>query len=95
MPISIASAVMSTGRNRVRPAASAASCASRLPNAGVRCSLANVTIRMLLDVATPIAMMQPISAGTLTVVWVMNSAHRIPASAPGSAIRMMNGSIHD
>ena len=50
---------------------------------------------MLFDVATPIAMMQPISAGTLMVVPVTNSAQRIPASAPGSAIRMMSGSIHD
>ena len=52
-------------------------------------------MRMLFDVATPIAMMQPMSAGTLIVVCVTKSAHRIPASAPGSAMRMMNGSSHD
>ena len=68
MPISIASAVMRTGRSRVRPAISAEARASRLPNAGWRCSLANVTIRMLFEVATPIDMMHPISAGTLIVV---------------------------
>ena len=62
---------------------------------GRRCSLANVTIRMLFDVATPIDMMQPIRAGTLIVVRVMNSAHRMPASAPGSAIRMISGSVQD
>src|SRR6266850_639314 len=50
---------------------------------------------MLFDVATPIAMMHPISAGTLMVVPVTNSAHRMPARAPGSAIRMMSGSSHD
>ena len=50
---------------------------------------------MLFDVATPIAMMHPMSAGTLIVVRVTNSAHRMPASAPGSAMRMMKGSIHD
>ncbi len=33
---------------------------------------------MLFDVATPIAMMQPISDGTLIVVRVMYSAHRTP-----------------
>jgi len=67
----------------VRPAIRAAARASRLPNAGSRCSLAKVTMRMLLEVATPIDMMQPISAGTLIVVCVMKSAHRMPARAPG------------
>ncbi len=95
MPRSIASAVMRTGRSRVRPAPSAAARASRPPNSGRRCSLANVIIRMLFDVATPIAMMHPISAGTLMVVPVAKSAQRIPARAPGSAIRMMSGSSHD
>ena len=60
-----------------------------------RWSLAKTTIRMLLAVATPMHMMEPISDGTLKVVWVRNSIHTMPASAPGSAIRMMNGSSHD
>ena len=50
---------------------------------------------MLLAVATPMHMIEPISEGTLKVVWVTNSIHTIPANAPGSAIRMMNGSSHD
>ena len=50
---------------------------------------------MLFDVATPMHMIAPISAGTLIVVCVRNSIHRMPASAPGSAVRMMNGSSHD
>ena len=47
---------------------------------------------MLFDVATPMHMIAPIRAGTLIVVWVTNSIQRMPASAPGSAVRMMNGS---
>ncbi len=95
MPRSMASAVMRTGRSRVRPATSAALRASWLPRSGRRCSLAKVIIRMLFDVATPMAMMQPMRAGTLMVVPVTKRAQRIPASAPGSAIRMMSGSSHD
>ena len=64
-----------------------------LPSA--RSSLAKVTIRILFAVATPIHMIAPISDGTFRVVCVMNSIHRMPESAPGSAIRMMNGSSHD
>ena len=47
---------------------------------------------MLLAVATPMHMIEPIREGTLKVVWVTNSIQTMPASAPGSAIRMMNGS---
>ena len=55
-----------TGRSRVMPDASgAAAVASR---SCWRCSLANVTSRMLLAVATPMHMIAPISAGTLRVV---------------------------
>ena len=57
-----------------------------------RWSLAKVTSRMLFAVATPMLMIAPISDGTLNVVCVTNSIQRMPASAPGSAIRMMNGS---
>ena len=88
----IASAVMITGRRRVMPAASAAPRASR-PT--LRCSFANDTTRMLFAVATPTHMIEPISAGTDSVVPVRNSIQTMPASAPGSAIRMMNGSSHD
>ena len=80
---------MSTGRRRVAPADRAALLAS-CPSC--RWSLAKVTMRMLLDVATPTHMMAPIRAGTLTVVWLTYSIHRMPASAPGKAVRMMNGS---
>ena len=50
---------------------------------------------MLLAVATPTHMMDPISAGTLTVVCERNSTHMMPLSAPGSAIKMTSGSSHD
>ena len=60
-----------------------------------RWSLAKVTIRMLLEVATPMHMIAPISAGTLMVVPVRYSIQTMPASAPGRAVRMMNGSSHD
>jgi hypothetical protein len=38
--------------------------------------------------------MDPVRAGTLIVVWVMNRNQTIPASAAGSAEMMMNGSSH-
>jgi hypothetical protein len=50
---------------------------------------------MLLEVATPMHMIVPISDGTFKVVPVKKSIHTIPASAPGSAVMMMNGSTHD
>ena len=40
-------------------------------------------------------MIAPIKAGTLTVVCVRNSIHKIPHNAPGSAVKMMNGSSQD
>ena len=40
-------------------------------------------------------MMAPISTGTLTVVWVRNSIHTMPASAAGRAVMMMKGSSQD
>jgi multidrug efflux pump subunit AcrB len=58
-------------------------------------SLANEMTRMLFAVATPMHMIAPMSAGTLTVVWVKKSARTIPQSAAGSAVMMMNGSSHD
>ena len=65
----IASAVISTGRKRVDPASSAASAAL----AARKCSCAKLTTRMLFAVATPMHMMAPVSAGTLSVVCVRNS----------------------
>ena len=52
-------------------------------------------IRIELAVATPMLMIAPISAGTLIVVPVAQSIQRMPATAPGSAIRMISGSTHD
>ena len=80
MPIIIASAVMSTGRMRVYPAATAAL------NAGMPssiCSRAKLTIRILLAVATPMHITAPVSDGTFNVVCVSNRNQQIPASAPG------------
>ena len=50
---------------------------------------------MLFAVATPMHMIDPVSAGTLIVVWVTKSIQTIPASAAGSAEMMMNGSSQD
>ncbi len=50
---------------------------------------------MLFAVATPIVMIAPVSAGTDSVVPVMNSIQAMPASAAGSAAMMMAASIHD
>ena len=43
----------------------------------------------------PTVMIVPISEATLTVVLVTASIHRMPISAPGTAIMMMNGSTQD
>ena len=69
--------------------------ASRAVAPKARSSLANVTMRMLLAVATPTHIMAPISDGTLRVVPVTKSIHKMPAMAPGRAVRMMNGSSQD
>ena len=79
MPMIMASAVISTGRNRVAPASSAAATAS-LPSAS--CSRAKLTTRMLLAVATPMHMIAPVSAGTDRVVWVRNSIQTIRPARP-------------
>ena len=50
---------------------------------------------MLLAVAMPMHMMAPVRAGTDSVVPVRNSIQMMPASAPGSAVMMMNGSSQD
>ena len=92
MPRIMAVAVISTGRILAYPAESIA---ARAVGTRARSPLANVTMRILLAVATPMHIMAPISEGTLSVVPVTNSIHRMPAIAPGSAVRMMNGSSHD
>ena len=58
-------------------------------------SRAKLTTSTLLAVATPMHMIAPVSAGTLTVVCVRNSIQTMPASAAGSAVMMMNGSSQD
>ena len=58
-------------------------------------SLAKVTTRMLLAVATPTHMIDPISAGTLSVVCARKRIQQMPAMAPGSAMRMTSGSSQD
>ncbi len=92
MPITMASAVISTGRNREPPASNAAAIA--FAPAAIR-SRAKLITRMLLAVATPMHMMAPVSAGTESVVPVPNSIQTIPASAVGSAMTMTNGSTQD
>ena len=79
------------------PASSAALRASRAqpPSGDQRALLAKVTTRMLFAVATPTHRMVPISAGTLGVVPLTKSIHTMPASAPGSAVKIKNGSSQD
>ena len=89
MPMIMASAVMHTGRSRANPASTAASAAVRPAR---RWSSANVMSSTLFAVATPMAMIAPMSDGTVNVVCVTYSIHRMPASAPGSAMMMMSGS---
>ena len=72
----IASAVISTGRKRVEPACRAA-CEASSP-ASMR-SRAKLTTSTLFAVATPMHMIAPVRAGTLTGVCVRNSIHTIPA----------------
>src|SRR4051812_21340292 len=83
MPMIIASAVISTGRNRVKPASRAAVSASA---PAARRSRAKLMTRMLFAVATPMHMIAPVSAGTERVVPVANSIQTMPASAVGKAI---------
>ena len=90
--MTMASAVISTGRKRVLPASRAASSAEMPSSRRIR---ANVTTRIELAVATPTLMMAPISDGMLSVVWDTNSATMMPMSAPGSAVMMMKGSLQD
>ena len=92
MPMIMASAVIITGRQRTKPASKAAAVAS--PSTASR-SRAKLITSTELAVATPMHMMAPVSAGTDSVVLVANSIHTIPASAAGSAVMMMNGSLHD
>ena len=92
MPMTIASAVISTGRKRVKPAATAASAAV---SPAATCSFANATTRMLFAVATPMHMIAPVSDGTLIVVCDTNSIQTMPASAAGRAEMMISGSSHD
>ncbi len=89
IPMIMANAVISTGRKRVKPASSAALRES-LPS--VIFSVAKLTTKMLFEVATPMHMIAPISAGTLRFVWVINRNQAMPASAAGSAEIMMKGS---
>jgi len=70
MPITIARAVINTGRMRTNPASSAACVA--LPNS-VSFSRAKLITSTLLAVATPMHMIAPVSAGTDSVVCVANS----------------------
>jgi len=92
MPISIARAVISTGRKRLKPASSAAA-SGAMPFASD--SRAVLMTRMLLAVAMPMQRIVPVNAGTLSVVCVANSIHAIPASDPGRPLMMMSGSSHD
>ena len=92
IPVTIAVAVIGTGRKRLKPDSIAALKAS-IPSA--ICSRAKLTTRMEFAVATPMHMMAPVSAGTDSVVWVINNIHTIPANAAHKPVTMANGSNQD
>src|SRR5258707_4564841 len=92
IPMTMASAVIRTGRKREAPASNAADVA--LAPAAIR-SRAKLITKMLLAVATPIHMIAPVSAGTESVVPVPNRIQTMPANAVGSAMTMTKGSIQD
>ena len=92
MPMIMASAVISTGRKRTKPASIAACTGS--PSSARR-SRAKLMTSTLFAVATPMHMIAPVSAGTDSVVPVANSIHTMPASAAGSAVMMTKGSLQD
>ena len=92
MPMIMARAVMQTGRKRVVPASTAASRASPVTR---RRSLAKETTRMEFAVATPMHMIEPMRAGTESVVCVRKRKTTMPAMAAGSAVMMMKGSSQD
>ena len=92
IPIIIASAVMITGLNLVEPASRAARKAFLV---SLKRSFAKLMIRTLFAVATPMLIMVPMSAGTLSVVCVKNNIQEIPASAAGRAVMIMKASLYD
>ena len=54
--------------------------------------------RAFLDALAPAlseTLQTPVSAGTLSVVWVIKSIQMMPESAPGNAVIMISGSSHD
>ena len=89
----MASAVISTGRKRVKPGLQRG--ARRGRRRAASRSRAKLTTRMLFAVATPMHMIAPVSAGTDSVVCVTNSIQTMPASAAGRAVMMTNGSSQD
>ena len=92
IPIVIASAVISTGRKRTKPASIAAAVASPCSSKRSRAKLITNT---LFAVATPIHMIAPVNAGTDNGVKVANNIHTMPANAAGSAVIITNGSLQD
>jgi hypothetical protein len=82
--MTMANAVIRTGRKRTLPASSAAAVA--FPSSARR-SRAKLITSTLLAVATPMHMMAPVRAGTDKVVAVANSIQTMPASAAGNARR--------
>ena len=90
--MTMASAVISTGRIRVLPASIAAVIASA--PAAMR-SRAKAITRMLFAVPTPMHMIAPVSAGTDSVVPVAKKIQMMPARAVGNARMTTNGSSQD
>src|SRR5258708_6864569 len=74
MPMIMAKAVMSTGRNRVTPASMAALAGSPWRS---NSSLAKETTRILFAVPTPMHIMAPINAGTANSILVVSFAKEL------------------
>ena len=91
-PISVASDVINTGRNRTRHASDTASRNGR-PSSRNRC--VNSTIKMLFYATMPIIITTPINDITLIVVPVTNSSSKTPVNPVGTASKMSSGSRND
>ena len=91
-PISVASEVISTGRNRIRQAWDTA-CRSGRPSA--RSRLVKSTIRMLFDTTMPTIITTPIKDMMFMVVPVANRMSSTPVTPVGTASRIRNGSTND
>ena len=92
MPAIMAQLVIKIGRSRARPASTPASPAAA---PSVRCRSANVTSRIALATATPMAMIAPMNDWMLSVVRVASSISATPATTAGIVVSTMSACRSD